>query len=211
MRTFLFACLVVAGCTDAAEVATTVVHVHLSATCETEGCDPGAWVYDYGCGPLGSTAVTSRTRSVEVTTDDDAKDIAAYVQLQYTDDQDPRGASGGTYIDQVLRANQTADVYSAYDGTLLYRLTPAGEAIDVASDKLMTRAGATLTFAYDAFGVAAVEEHEIEAPQPVRLEANDPGIMDACCNASRAQDGGLVAIVIAGGFRLGRRRRQRVS
>jgi hypothetical protein len=111
----------------------------------------------------------------------------------------------------VLRAYQTADVYSAYDGTLLYRLTPAGEAIDVASDKLMTRAGSTLTFAYDAFGVAAVEEHTIEPPQAVRLEANDPGIMDACCNASRAQDGGLVAIVIAGGFRLGRRRRQRVA
>jgi hypothetical protein len=205
MRSFLF-CLLLVGCTDAADVATTVVHVHLSATCATPECSTASEVFVHDCGPLGTTAVTATTRSVEVQTSDDAKDIAAYVQLQYTSDQDPRSASEVTYWDQVLRANQTADVYSAYDYTLLYRLTAAGEAIDVANDKLMATNGATLTFAYDADGVAAVEDHQIDAPKDVRVETDEPGITDACCSAGGARDGGLVAIMIVGGLRLGRRR-----
>jgi len=208
MRSFLL-CVLLVGCTDAADVATTVVHVHLSATCETPECITASEVFVHDCDPLGTSAVTSTTRSVEVLTSDDAKDIAAYVQLQYTSDQDPRGASELTYWDHVLRADETADVYSAYDGTLLYRLTAAGDAIDIANDKLMTTNGTTLTFAYDADGVAAVEDHQIDAPKEVRLETDEPGLTDACCSAGRAGDGGLVMIAIVGGLRLGRRRSPR--
>src|ERR1700754_5179942 len=103
MRIFL-ACLVLAGCTDAAGVATTVVHI--TPTCVGSQC-AAARVYAYDCGPEGDAEVTASTRSVGVLTESKAKDIAGYVQLQY-----PRmeGETGPTYIDQVLTANQKADV-----------------------------------------------------------------------------------------------------
>lgn len=203
---YLLACLLLAGCTDAADVPTTVVHAHLSATCGTADCSANTDVLYNDCGPAGSTAVTPTTRSVEVLTSYDAKDIAGYVQLQYAIDQPPPGAATSEFQDYVLRGTDTGDVYSAYDYELLYRITPAGEVTDIDMTKLVAATANELHFAYAANGVSATEDHVIDAAMPVRVETNDPGIMDACCSVGRAQDGGLVFLAVFAGLRRRRRR-----
>lgn len=204
----LLVSLVLAGCTDAADVPTTVVHVDISSSCATADCYQ-ARIFDYDCGPQGDTEVTSATTSVDVITDYKAKDIAGYIQLQYSDESQGKDH----YHDRVLRERETEDVYAAYGGDPLYTLTATGQAIDIATDKLMTMDGTTLTFAYDVpdvttGGVSVVEVHAIDAPKAVRVEADSPGIMDSCCSASRAQDGALVMLALLGGLGVGRRRRR---
>lgn len=207
---YLLACLLLTACTDAADVATTVAHIHIAATCSTGDCSNATDVIYDSCGPSGSTEITPTTRSVEVLTDYDAKDIAGYVQLQYTTDQPLAGAHDPTYTDQVLRAGENADVYSAYDYTLLYRITATGDVIDVDTTKLAAATGNELHFAYSGDGVSATEDHVIDAAVPVRVETDDPGIMDACCSVGRPQDGGLLILALLAGLRR-RRRGQRLS
>lgn len=207
---YLLASLLLAGCTDAADVPTTVAHVHLSATCGTSDCSGDSDVFYDDCGPAGSTLITPTTRNVEVLTDDDAKDIAGYVQLQYTTDPPQPGVSGPTYQDYVLRDTDTSDVYGAYDYELLYRITPAGEVTDLDTTRLTAASGNELHFAYAANGLSATEDHVIDAPMAVHVETDDPGLMDACCSAGRAQDGGLVTLAVIAGLRR-RRRGQALS
>lgn len=199
----LLACLVIAGCADAADVPTTVVHVELSSSCSTPDCFAARVFGDNYCGPDGDTEVTPTTRELEVLSDHDAKDIAGYIQLQYRDEDH----GDGHYHDRVLGEGETLDVYAAWGGDVLYRLGAAGEPVDIATDKLMTRDGSTLTFAYDVAPASVVEVHHIDAPRTLRVEADSPGLMDACCSAGRTQDGALVATLIIGGLWIGRRRR----
>jgi hypothetical protein len=209
---YLLACLLLTGCTDAADVPTTVAHVHLAATCGTTDCSANTDVLYNDCGPAGSTAITPTTRSVEVLTSYDAKDIAGYVQLQYSIDQPPPGAAMPEYQDYVLRDSETSDVYSAYDYELLYRITPTGEIMDIDTAKLVAGSGNELHFAYAANGISATEDHVIDAAMPVRVETDDPGIMDACCSVGRSQDGALVFVAVFASLRRRRRRRgQRLS
>lgn len=208
MRTLVLSTLLL-GCTDAADVPTTVAHIHLSATCTTPDCGPYSELFYDSCGPSGSTAVDPTTRDVEVLTSYDAEDIAGYVQLQYTSDQVPAGDRDTVYIDQVLRAGEEVDVYAAYDYAMLYRITAAGEITDIDMTRLTAASDNMLQFQYTTDVLAAQEDHVIDAPMPVRLETDDPGIMDACCSVGQPQEAGLVLLAL--GFGIRRRRPRRSS
>jgi hypothetical protein len=193
MRVWLLVLL--AACTDAADVPSTVAHITLSQTCTSPDCTIyGPPFYD-SCGPSGSTAITAKTREVEVITATDAEDIAGYIQLQYAE------ADQSGYIDQVLRTDETVDVYAAYGDTMLYRLTADGEVKDIDTTVLTSATDNTLQFQYNAYGVMAQEDHVIDPVKPVRIETNDPGIMDACCSVGDWHQGGLVALMILFGLR----------
>lgn len=205
MRTLALALLLV-GCTDAADVPTTVAHIHLSATCTTSDCTPYSELFYSSCGPSGSTAIDPTTREVEVLTADDAEDIAGYVQLQYTTEQVPSGHHGDVFIDQVLADGEKVDVYAAYDYELLYRITAAGEIVDLDMSRLTAASDNMLQFQYTVGDMAAQEDHVIDAPRPLRVETDDPGLMDACCSVGRPQEAGLVLVTL-GWVVIGRRRR----
>lgn len=203
MRTVLLGMLLV-GCTDTAEVPATVAHIHVSASCAEPECSPIAEVFYGDCGPSGSTAITPATREVEVITNYDAENITGYVQMQYTSDQVPPGRPELVYLDQVLTADDDVEVYSAYEGTQLYRLTATGDVLDIDTTKLTAANGNTLQFQYTAYGRSAQEDHVIDASMSLRIETDSPGIMDACCSVGRSRDAGLVLLVLA--FVLRRRR-----
>jgi hypothetical protein len=198
---------ILVACTDAADVPTTLVHVHLTATCDTEFCY--ADVFYPFCGPDASNAVTPETPTVEIYTDYDAEDIAAFVQLQYTMDELPPGATTPAHVDQVIKSGEYVDVYSAYDYERLYRIDSDGGVVDIDTTKLTTASGNTLRFEYEAYGVVAQENHVIDAPIAVHVETDDPGIMDACCSVGRPRDGLLVGFALA--FMLRRRRTRKTS
>ena len=206
MRTVLV-CMLLVGCTDAADVATTVAHVHVTATCSTEDCGLYSDVFYDSCGPISSAAITPATAAVTVLTGYDAAEIDGLVQVQYTIDPMPPGADETARTDQLLIGNQVADVYSVYDYTLLYRITAAGEVIDIDTTKLSAAAGNTLQFRYTVADLAVQEDHVIDAPMALRLVTDSPGLTDACCSVGRPADAGLVVLVLA--FGLGRRRRPR--
>lgn len=197
------------GCTDAADVPTTVAHIQLSATCATEGCRPYPAMFYDSCGPSGSSAIDPSTREIEVLTSYDAEDIAGYVQLQYTTDQPPPGHHDVAYIDQVLRAGENVEVYAAYDDAMLYRITADGAIEDVDTTRLTAAGDNLLQFQYDANGVSAQEDHVIDAPMPIRIETDDPGLMDACCSVGRPPEAGLVLLALAFGIRRRRARAPR--
>jgi hypothetical protein len=206
MRTLALSLLLV-GCTDAADVPATVAHIHLTATCTTADCTPYSELFYDSCGPSGSTAIEPTTHDVEVLTASDAEDIAGYVQLQYTTDQVPTGHHGEVYIDQVLGEGEKVDVYAAYDYALLYRITAAGEIVDIDMTRLTAASDNMLQFQYTVGEMAAQEDHVIDAPRPVRVETDDPGLMDACCSVGRPQEAGLVLVAL--GFVVMRRRARR--
>jgi hypothetical protein len=186
--------MVVAGCTDAADVPTTIVHVHVAATCDVPDCTLYSEAFNAMCGPDSSTMVTERTRGVEVLTATDADDIAGYIQVQYASDFDELA-----YTDHVLTAGQSVEVYGAYDYALLYRVGADGAITDIDTSHLVGASGNALSFEYSANGVLAKEDHAIDAPREIRVETDDPGIMDACCSAGRPGDAGLIALAIIAG------------
>lgn len=201
--------MLLAGCTDAAEVPTTVAHVHLTTTCTAQDQDCGFYYSDVfytHCGTISSTAVTPTTREIEVTTSYDAENISGFVQLQYTNDPKPPGVDELGIVDHVLTDDANADVYAAYDYTLLYRITPSGEVVDIDTTKLSAASGNTLQFRYTVPDVSVQEDHVIDAPLPVRLETDAPGLEDACCSVGRPADAGVVGLVLAFGLRRRRRR-----
>jgi len=200
--------MLLVGCTDAAEVPTTVAHVHLTATCTAHDQDCGLYsdVFYNSCGPISSAAITPATREVEVLTSYDAANITGFVQLQYTSAPKPPGVDELAVIDHVLTDDATADVYAAYDYTLLYRITPSGEIVDIDTTKLSAANGNTLQFRYTVPDVSVQEDHVIDASMPVRVETDSPGIMDACCSVGRPADAGFVVLVVAFGLRRQRRR-----
>ncbi len=206
MRTVLV-CMLLVGCTDAADVATTVAHVHVTATCSTEDCGLYSDVFYDSCGPISSAAITPATDEVTVLTAYDAAEIEGLVQVQYTSDPQPPGVAEAARHDQLLIEDQDAEVYSVYDYALLYRITAAGEVIDIDTTKLSAAAGNTLQFRYTVADLAVQEDHVIDAPMALRLVTDSPGLTDACCSVGRPADAGLVVLVLA--FGLGRRRRPR--
>jgi MYXO-CTERM domain-containing protein len=201
----LVLCVLFAGCTDAADVPTTVAHIHFASTCASTECAPYP---DDSCGPASDTVVTPETQRVSVLTGYDAEDIEGYVQLQYTSDPAPPGTSALlAHDDYLLRHNEKAEVYSVFEYTVLYRITAAGEVVDVDPTKLVAASDNTLQFMYTIDGLSVVEDHVIDGPHLVRVETDDPGITDSCCSVGQPQDAGVVLLALV----LGALRRRRTA
>jgi hypothetical protein len=190
-----WALVLLAACTDAAEVPTTVAHINVTQSCETADCQLYGLPFYDSCGPMGSTAITAKTREVEVLTASDAEDITGYVQLQYAN------ADEEVFTDSVLTGGETIDVYAVYGDAILYRLTADGEVKDIDTTLLTAAGDNTLQFKYDGYGISAQEDHVIDPVKPVRLETDDPGLTDACCSVGDWRQGGLVSIMILFGLR----------
>lgn len=203
--------LALAGCTDAADVPTTIARVELAATCTSGECASVlSEIFGGHCGYIVEL-IEPDTREVTVMTATDAEDIERFVQVQYTDTALP-ATTPPDHFDHVLQRGESFNVFTAYytDGLRpLYRLSAAGEVTDVDETRLATTTDNTFVFeyeaiAYDGSTLAASETHVVEAPRPVRIETDDPGITDACCSAGRPADLSLVVLALAG---LRRRRR----
>jgi hypothetical protein len=190
-----WALVLLAACTDAAGVPSTVAHITITQSCETEDCALYGSPFTDSCGPMGSTAITTNTREVEVITSYDAEDIAGYVQLQYAT------ADESAFMDGVLMGDETLAVYSAYDDAMLYRLTADGEVKDIDTTLLASASDNVLQFKYTAYDVSVQEDHAIDPVKPIRLTTNDPGLTDACCSVGDWQQGGWLAVMILFGLR----------
>ena len=187
--------VVVAACTDAAEVPSTVAHINVTESCETPDCQLYGLPFYDSCGPMGSTPITAKTRDIEVLTAYDAEDITGYVQLQYAN------AEEEVFTDSVLTGGETVDVYAVYGDAILYRLTADGEVKDIDTTLLTSASDNTLQFKYAGYGVTAQEDHVIDPVKPIRLETNDPGLTDACCSVGDWRQGGWLTIMILFGLR----------
>jgi hypothetical protein len=189
-----WALVLLAGCTDAADVPSTVAHINVTQSCETPDCSLYGFPVD-SCGPMGSTAITANTREVEVLTAYDAEDITGYVQLQYAN------ADEEIFNDSVLTRSETVDVYALYGDAVLYRLTADGEVKDIDMTLLTSATDNALQFKYSAYGVAVQEDHVIDPVKPVRLETDDPGLTDACCSVGDWRQAGWLTVMILFGLR----------
>lgn len=189
-----WALVLLASCTDAADVPTTVAHIHVTQQCETPDCSLYGFPVD-SCGPMGSTAITAKTREVEVLTASDAEDITGYVQLQY------ESADEEIFTDAVLTRGETLDVYAVHGDAALYTLTADGEVTNIDTTLLTSAVGNTLQFKYSAYGASTEEDHVIDPVKPVRLETDDPGLMDACCSVGDWRQGGWLTVMILFGLR----------
>ena len=195
-----------AACTDASDVPATVARIHVSAGCVDMACTlyPPEVFYAH-CGPSQEPVIESNTDKVEITTNYDAAVIAGYVQLQYTSDQAPADTPMA-HVEEALTESATSHVYAGYTGDVLYQLTPEGEVIELDMTKLVAASDNTLQFGYALDGISVIEDHTIEAPRTIRIETDDPGLMDACCSVGRPRELGLVVLVL--GFALRSRRRR---
>ncbi|HEY5925939.1 MAG TPA: hypothetical protein VIV11_29830 [Kofleriaceae bacterium] len=210
MRVVLACCMfagALAACTDAADVPTTVAHVHITATCAPNECELYPEVFYNDCGPAPDSAIMPTTRSIEVMTNTDAVDISGYIQVQYTSDRVPPAAQDMVFVEEVLTREEKHSVYTGYGYAALYQLTAAGEISELDTTKLVAAQANTLQFAYTADGVSVVEDHVIDAPRTITIATDDPGISDACCSAGRPRELGLVVLVLA--FVLVPRRRKK--
>jgi hypothetical protein len=210
----LAACVLLVGCTDAADTPVTIAHISMTATCVTDGCNEAPYLYGGHCGyPI--ELIEPSTHEATLTTGLATEDIEGIVQLQYDLGYSP--PHGLEHFDSILTRGRMADVSPGYDTTIiaapvpLYRLTAAGDAVDIDGTKLSASTETTLQFTYAATGydgsaLTVVEEHVIDPPRAVYIEVDDPGITSACCSVGRPADLGLVVLALAG---LRRRRARR--
>jgi hypothetical protein len=210
MRWLALIPLIAACAVDDAEIPTTVVHVHLTASCAPQECPFYPEVYYAHCGPSSETRITNDTRSIELTTSYDAGDIAGYVQVQYTSDRVPMGSPELVHIEQALTENSHFDIWPGYYGVgdnPLYRVAASGAVVEIDTTTLASATGSQLQFTYTSNGMTVVENHDIDATRPVRIATDDPGITEACCSAGRAPDLGVVLLALGLAVRARRRRR----
>jgi len=197
--------MVVAGCgvTDTADVATTVVGVHLTPTCATDGTDPYECYESIELYPFcGETFpfLEADTREVTATSSYDPDEITGLVQLQYT------GAVGvddsyRAHIDEVLTRGESATVWPAYTDYVdppLYKIDGEGRATEIDLTKLVSVTDSTLRFGYRG----AVEDHTVRPPRKINVQTEDP---PPCCSAGGPRELGVVLALLL----LPRRRRRR--
>lgn len=203
VRALIVPILFAAACTDSAAVPASVVHINVEMECSQPECGFYPEVFYNYCGSISSEVITPATREVELVTEHEADKLAAFVQLQHTMTNQEL-----VYTDQVLLDGESADVYSASDGLLLYRIDASGGVADIDTSKLTAASGNTLRFTYTTYDGATIrEDHVIDAPLPLYVETDSPGIMDACCAVGSPRDAGLIVIVL--GLVLRRRKPRR--
>jgi hypothetical protein len=197
--------LLVTGCgiTDTADVATTVVNVHLTPTCATDGTDPYNCYESIELYPFcGDTIpfLEAETREVTAVSSHDPDDITGIVQLQYTGAVSVED-SYRAHIDEILTGNASSSVWPAYTDYVdppLYKIDGEGRATEIDLTKFVGHTDSTLHFEYRG----VLEDHTVNPPRRINVVTEDP---PPCCSVGGPKELGIVLVLLL----LPRRRRRR--
>jgi hypothetical protein len=190
MKATLFSLLVV-GCTgEHTQQPITIAHVEVSNVNCRSDCESALELYGVCTGHFDR--VEPETGHVDVETVVAANHIAQLVQLQY------RGAvtnGDRPHLDYVLERGGAVDVTAAFDpGVVLYRIDASGAVADVDRTRLASAAGRMLRFAYPADAPTVVENHVIDKPRSISIDAGET--FPFCCSIGHPSGAGLVLVAL---------------